>query len=385
MSKKVLVCAIYNHPEAYPPTLNAITQLSSVYDDIYILCQPNLPDQWQYPANVTLIKNGGNTVVTVKEQASLSTVKKIMLFLSFTYKLLTLVKKHKANTVLVYDPLPLFSYFLASNFCKKPQVVWYHNHDVNEEGGKKSIGGFAARYEKASFQKLDIFSLPADERRQYFPMDVFKGNYFFIPNYPSVHFYSRFTKTHTPHSDLKLIYQGSISNGHGIEELIAFIAQSSRNISFTLIGNVHDEYKAELSELKQRLNVDDKVRFLAPVNYTQLPPITMQHDVGIAIHVPHNLIYATGGTASNKIYEYAAAHLPILYFDSEHYRHFLGAYKWAFATNMSYPGIEEHFAYITAHLNELSDEAFKDFSDKLNFENVFSPIKNHLQAQVLNK
>jgi len=349
-----------------------------VYDNIYVLCQPNLQDQWQYPANVTLIKNGGDNVVSVKEQARLSTIKKIMLFLSFTHKLLMLIKKHKVHTVLVYDPLPLFAYFIGSHFGKKPPIVWYHNHDVNEEGGKKSIGGFAARFERSSFEKLDIFSLPADERKQYFPMSAFKGTYFFIPNYPSVHFYGKFAKHNEPHSDLKLIYQGSISKGHGLEELITYISQTTRNISFTLIGNVLDGYKAELSELKQRLGVDDKVQFLAPVNYTQLPLITMQHNVGIAIHTPHNLIYATGGTASNKIYEYAAVHLPVLYFDSSHYREFLGSYKWAFATDMSFKSLDQHFDYITLHLKSLSEAAYLDFSEKLNFENVFSSTRGYL-------
>jgi hypothetical protein len=38
------------HPEAYPPTLNALAQLSEQFDSIFLLFRPLMPVLWNYPA-----------------------------------------------------------------------------------------------------------------------------------------------------------------------------------------------------------------------------------------------------------------------------------------------------------------------------------------------
>lgn len=375
---KNLVCAIYCHPEAYPPTLNAIEQLSKAYDNIYLLYRPNLENKWQYPANVHLVSSGGQ-IMTVRQQAQLPTIKKVLLFLSFTLKLLQLKLKHKPHTVLVYDGIPLFAAFMVGKITHKPKVLWYHNHDVMDNKHTKfSIGWFAARFEEKAFHQLDIFSLPTNERKQYFKMEYLKGAYFCIPNYPSLAFYSRFWGTKKEHTGLKLIYQGSISKGHGIEEVILFIAARD-NITLTLIGNANEEYRKEINELILKTGTSDKVQMPAPVNYAELPAITAQHDVGLAIHTPHNIIYATGGTASNKIYEYAALGLPVLYFDNEHYNAVLSKYNWAFATDLSDDSLQKQISVISDHIKRLPEAAITSFKDGLNYEHVFSPVKNFIE------
>jgi len=375
-----LVCAIYNHPEAYPPTLNAIERLSGVYDNIYVLYRPNLNNLWQYPSNVKLISSG-KQVISVKEQASQPVLKKVYQFLYFTFILLKLSVKYKPKTILLYDGIPLLSYFIVSKICKKPQIAWYHNHDVmGKDQRKYSVGWFATHFESSALAKLDIFSLPADERKVYFDLSHFRGKYFYIPNYPSLAFYNKFHKNVAKDEVLKLIYQGSISKGHGIEEIISFVAIYSGKICVTLIGNVSDQYKEELIALKKQLDVDEKVKILPPVNYTLLPTITINHDIGLAIHTPHNLIYATGGTASNKIYEYAAVGLPVLYFENEHYNQILSKYKWTFATDLSMNSIQNQIDYIRLNLNKLSISALSDFNKGLNFESVFSQVINYLNS-----
>jgi hypothetical protein len=105
-----------------------------------------------------------------------------------------------------------------------------------------------------------------------------------------------------------------------------------------------------------------------------LPSITAQSHIGIAVNIPSEVIYQTGGTASNKIYEYAACGLPILYFDHPHYREYLGQFKWAFATDLSKESIENCIIEIMNNYDYFSQQARNDFLSRLNFESVFEPI-----------
>ena len=54
------------------------------------------------------------------------------------------------------------------------------------------------------FKYLDLFSLPAIERKDYFPMNELKGQFFYIPNFPSKEFYSKYYKNKTILKSYKL-------------------------------------------------------------------------------------------------------------------------------------------------------------------------------------
>jgi hypothetical protein len=100
--------------------------------------------------------------------------------------------------------------------------------------------------------------------------------------------------------------------------------------------------------------------------------------VGLAIHKPVNIAFRTAALASNKIYEYAACGLPVMYFDDEHYRNYLSRFRWAFANDLSYQRLDEQCDFIREHYAEISAAASKDFRESLNFERVFNPVKEFL-------
>ena len=49
--KKVLV-TIYVHPEYYPPTLNAINELSLIFDEVVVVTRNLAASKWKFPENV---------------------------------------------------------------------------------------------------------------------------------------------------------------------------------------------------------------------------------------------------------------------------------------------------------------------------------------------
>jgi hypothetical protein len=79
----------------------------------------------------------------------------------------------------------------------------------------------------------------------------------------------------------------------------------------------------------------------------------------------------TLGTASNKIYEYAACGLPILVYDNQQFRKYLSNYKWVVFTDGSVDSINTSIKHIVDNYIELSTQARKDFDLFFNFEKYF--------------
>ena len=375
-----IVAAIYTHPEYYPPTLNALEELSKSCDKIYVLARNLKINSWIYPRNVELKLSGKYRPMSYIKIASW--MWKGLSFVQFTLNFFFLLRKHKPKWVICYDAIPLLSFRIVSKFLfsQRPQL-WYHNHDVIDGSVKFSVSWWAMKSEQQYFRNIDIFSLPANERTQYFPVQKLKGKYFFIPNFPSKAFYEKFRENNKKESKVTLIYQGNLSSHHGIEETIKFLSVTNLDIKLKLIGSIKDDYKAQIQELINTLNIQDKVEILPPVNYSELPAITAKCHIGLAIHraTPVNLNYITGGTASNKIYEYAALGLPVFYYDEEHYNFHLSKYKWAVSCNLSNDNFDTKIRYIMNNYDEISTLAVNDFKSELNFEKAIMPVLSYIQ------
>lgn len=86
-----MLVGIYYHPEGYPPTLNAVAELSDCYDRITIVHRPNLMGTWQYPANVKAIPAG--EYISSRDQENAPIQKKISFFFDFLRLLFRLCKR----------------------------------------------------------------------------------------------------------------------------------------------------------------------------------------------------------------------------------------------------------------------------------------------------
>jgi len=376
-----IVAAIYNHQEYYPPTLNAVEELSKSCDKIYLLARNIKINKWIYPQNVEIKLSGNYKPMSYIKIAPLAW--KVLSFVQFTFNFFFLLQKHKPKWVICYDAIPLLSFRIVSKFIffQRPQL-WYHNHDIIDGSVKFSVSWWAMKSEQYYFRSIDIFSLPSDERRQYFPIQQLKGRYFFIPNFPAKAFYEKFRKNTMKESIVTLLYQGNLSSFHGIEETIKFISVTDLNIKLILIGSIKDEYKTQIQELIEKLNLKSKIQILPAVDYSVLPSITSKCHIGLAIHraTPVNLNYITGGTASNKIYEYAALGLPVFYYDEEHYNLHLSKYKWAVSCDLSNDNFDTKIRYILNNYDELSTLAVNDFKLELNFEKAVQPVISYIQS-----
>ena len=247
-----------------------------------------------------------------------------------------------------------------------------------------SLGWWARRAEQKIFPQLDIFSLPSQERKAYFPMDLFKGDYFFLPNQPAVSFYRQFFDIKKSDSTWRVIFQGSIGEGHGIEELLELMPAKikGRPLHLVLKGWIREGYKAKLMAIIQQKGLEHNVSFVGFTPYIELPKLTASCHIGIAIFTKSDIMNKTLGTASNKIYEYAAVGLPILYFDNHHFKSYLGQYDWAVPTDLSKPSLLSALERIAENFDELSASAQNAFLKKLNFEEHFKQVRKYFGKNV---
>jgi hypothetical protein len=376
--KGVFMVAIYSHPEYYPPTLNAIDQLSEIAESIIVITRNNKFSSWDFPENVELYVTG--EFVSIRESEGESTIWKVQSFLRFTWTMFQLYRKRKPDWVVCYDSIPLFSAGILKRFARSGFKLWYHNHDVSEVGAmrKYSIGWFAARSEQTIFKKVDLFTLPSRERTGSFNLREFTGSLFVIPNYPSIRRYKTAGAGRQLSSGVfRMIFQGFISSGHGLEEVIEFVS-AKESVHLTIIGPGDRDYVKKLKDLVLEKELSEKIFIRDVIPYHLLIKVTQLHDLGLAIHKPVNIQYRTGALASNKIYEYAACGLPVMYYNETHYRNYLSRFPWAFANDLSYERLDEQYNFIREHYNEISAAAADDFRKELNFEHVFCPVRDYL-------
>jgi len=380
MRDKKLVIGIYYHPEAFPPTLNAVTVLSGSFDTISIIYSPHLEGAWVYPANVKPIASG--RLISSSSQENSGTFRKLLFFLRFVIDLMRESIRNRPGVILLYDPHALFAYWLLRPFLFFKHTAWYHNHDIAEISRmrKFSIGWFACKAERKIFRKLDMFSLPSADRLPFFPMNEFKGHYFIIPNYPSLSFYGPFYKPRKPGNEIKLIFQGRIGEGHGFEEIIPMLAGtiSGKWLRLILKGYCDPEYQARLLGIAAEHGVSDKLNFAGFTPYIEVPKLASECHIGIGIFSKKEAMHITLGTASNKLYEYAALGLPVIYLNEAHFTKYLQPYNWAFAVQLCKQSIAAAIAAITDSYEQYSESAHRSFTDQLNFENYFKPVMTFL-------
>lgn len=384
MKQRNLVVGIYYHPEAYPPTLNALSELSGLFQSVDVVHRPHLQSKWNYETNITLHASGKE--ISAKQQEQSSLVKKIFFFSTFVIDLYRVCINKKPKVILLYDPMTIFVYTLIRPFLWFKHLTWYHNHDVMELQMLRSysIGWFAYHAEKKFMKKLDLFTLPSNERLTYFSLENWKGTYFSIPNYPSIRFYNRFYQSKKIEDQVKLIFQGKVSASRGLEQMISVLPQKilDKELHLYIAGYCEAAYREVLLQLASEKGVSEQVHILGELPYKDIPTVSAACHIGISIYLSNDIMNTTSSMASNKMYEYAAVGLPVLYLDDEKFTKYLGQFNWAVPVKPDVESLQKAIEQIVNRYEELSGSANNDFKNTLNYETVFKKVKDFLSIQL---
>ncbi len=382
--KRIVAC-IYIDPDFYPPTINAIINLSEICEELVVVTRNHAKLDFPFPGNVKLVKLGNQMSVLETEKASL--IKKVFSFLNFTANTLKYGLKNSTNVMVFYDAIPLLSFFILKQFYYKQlkdKTIWYHNHDMpNTHNVRKySVGWFASKYEHRAMKDINLFTLPSDDRLDFYPEWKSMNKYISIPNYPSLNVYKTSTLGKIPSDEIRIIFQGTIGEEHALEALIELLNDKIEGKSLRLVlkGSVRPNYKKTLSELAEMKGVSDRVDWVGLGPYCELPALTTTCHIGIAIYMGNDNVRKTLGTASNKIYEYAASGLPVILYDNAQFRKYLDKYNWTFFTDGSASSLNEIIRKIVLNYNEISGSSRNSFESELNFENKFNQVLSYINA-----
>lgn len=361
----------YNQPDLFPPTLNAIDSISKIYDKLEIVTLHQFNTSWKYPINATIYYMGKN--IDVKKLLKLTYIEKIVIIFKFIYKVVYLLLSRQYDLVILYDPFSTFIYGVSNILKLNRGKLWYHNHDILEKKYVKlfSPNWFALKFENYILKKVNIFTLPSDQRKVYF-QDVKK--YFCLPNYPSLKVYKSFSypKNLNSNEPIKLIYQGRINKNHGLQEIVKFMCNTKFDILLFLKGLIDEEMEVYFNGLAPVIR--NKISIFPFSDYNDVPAIINTCHIGLGIHTDNSIMVNTMGTASNKIYEYMACGLPVLLYNSEVFVKSFENVKWVTFTDLSSKNLERCIGEIVRNYNYLSKTAINDFTSKYNYDINFNKV-----------
>jgi len=364
-----------------PPTLNALNAMAEKCSEVVFLRSNMYFKGWDYASNINVIEI--SKCIAVKDVVHLPFIAKMLRFIAYCFALRKQITGEKYEMIVIHDYLGLLAYWFVTKITGFKGLVWFNSYDPLEPERYNlkpyTLIGIVKNNFSTILSSIDYLSIPSKERLPYYPIENLRKKFFILPNFPSVKFYTSFfePKHLSNHNPIRILYQGAIGEGHGIEELIVLLKNKiqDRELHLVLKGWLYDEYKEKLYTLAEKEGVGHLLFFEGYSWYKDLPNFTKTCDIGWAVHSDeNNIAFKTAATASNKIYEYAALGMPVFLYDSESYRANLGKYAWAFFTNLTTSNLLTQIDSIITRYDELSLLAHKDFMSTFNYEKVFNPI-----------
>jgi glycosyltransferase involved in cell wall biosynthesis len=173
------------------------------------------------------------------------------------------------------------------------------------------------------------------------------------------------------------VYVGYVGENNGHLEAIRAIATLEESVRLRIIGSDFPEFAARMTALAVELGAGGRVSIDGWLPPVEVVARAARASLGLSLYKPvtKNLEYM--GSASNKIFEYAAMGLPAVIPDRASYREFLGDAEW-----VAYADVEDPQSIARAISTILGDReryiamslaARRAFEERYNYERVFAP------------
>ncbi len=387
MGKKSIGIMIYFNPDYYPPTINAVHLLSEHFD-VVLIGRNHDPANWEYPSNVKVHRLG--QYASAREREQVSALNKLWEYINFVVQARRLLKD--VSLIYAYDAFAYTAAYLCQLMRVQPIPLIYHNHDLfNRLLPLSSLSGWVQRGERRWVHKANIVVFPSQARALFFQnLTSFKGQLMIVPNFPRKSFF----KTYQEFNNIilerfkknQILLQGTVSVHTSMLELIDSLTFLDNSTELKLIGPIKEKEHDLMIEFAVQKNVFERVKYCMPVPYNKLSSHTWMASVGVCLYKKININHQTMGTASNKIYEYAACGLPIVVSDFPNYREHLKSETW-----VRFADPEDSHSIASAIQDILNDfgkyqamclAARQAFEEKYNYESAFSPLLSKIQDLV---
>lgn len=268
---------------------------------------------------------------------------------------------------------------LIPAYCAAKKIkckIVYDSHEINVENyttdGRSRIAVLMRAIEKYIVNRIDLMVCVSNAAADYFSSEYGITKPMVVTNCSLKR--ETVTEGRTKHSGFEILNHGQFYAGRGYEQMIdaAVLLKGQRDIKLCVRGfGVLEESMHKTIEGKEL----DNFVFFPPVNVEQLIPQAAQSHVGVAFTEPICLNFKL--SVSNKLFEYAAAGLPVIMSDIPEHRYLNDKYHFGIVLSETTP---EELANAIIKLYE--DKEFyrecctnaKKMSSELNWEQEFSKL-----------
>jgi len=236
----------------------------------------------------------------------------------FWYKSISFSFKTEVNIIVAEDYFTIFPALIISKIKRAPLIYNSHELIFPEKNIKMNLREkFWFYLEKFSIKYVDLLIVANTERanlmKEFYNLDNMP---LVVQNIPIINtlenifdIYSKYPVLNSINSTNKIIlYQGVISLNRGLGRFIEALEYLPKDYILLLIGNITEKEKFE--SISKKFIEEKRILLLGKVENKDLSSLTPIADVGIITYPfkGQNNLYC----ASNKIYEYMQANVPVI-------------------------------------------------------------------------
>ena len=378
--KPRLLIAIYSNPDYYPPTVYAVRILSN-YFQIHILCRNMDQPVREWPADVTIERTGRYASSAAKERASAAA--KLAEYAGFVARARALINQMQPTMVYAYDPHAFVACMFGRRGARSIPLV-FHLHELPEMENLSwgSLQKWILMAALRGTRSADAVVLPEKYRARHWLAAAKDSRApIVVPNCPDHDYFpapADWSETFAArYRSRELVYVGYASADNGHLEGLRALALTDGEIRMRVIGSFRQEFAESFNRLARELAVTERVSLDGWLPQREMVVRASSASAGLSLHqaVSKGLEYL--GSASNKLFEYAAMGLPVVVPERASYHDFLGTAEWVTYADIAKPesiarAITSIFADRERYAS-MSRAARRAFEEQYNYERVFAP------------
>jgi glycosyltransferase involved in cell wall biosynthesis len=385
-ASNVRVCFVtYVNPDRLPPLINSARLIarSGIALDILAL---DSGEWWDvdYGARVRVFR-----LATHIGRLSWPPARGLLRLVEFSYQSRLFAVRNRYRLYVAHDMHSLLvAHGLAALYGG---AVAYHCHELVLPSETSGLMRLLKRLEYRLLRRTVFWIVPEFQRgRLIMQASSVQHKPYVVANCPLLAPYQRTSRLKDVLSEQGRFYsrivlrQGIMGSGHSVEETIRSVPLwSDSTWGLVFLGYAASDFVERMEQVACALGIQDRVVFLPPVSYDQVLDYTRSADVGLAIYKNVSANHRYSGTASNKLFEYMSAGLPVIASNRPILEPIVKTYNTGKLVDPGDPGsIADAVNAILSDPEEyrvMSDRAYQLFRSTFHYEAQFAPVLAEIQ------
>ncbi|MGH7949965.1 MAG: glycosyltransferase family protein [Candidatus Binataceae bacterium] len=371
----------YANPDYYPPTRNAAAILSK-YFEVTVVCRNMGRSVVRWPRQIAIERVGSGGSEDDRHRSN--PIGKFIELRNFMGAVRDVVARIQPTLIFAYEPHAFCAALGSSRRIRMtPLIFQLHELPEFDDLPWRSLQTWVIRRAVRETRAASLLIFPEKNRAEIWTRAARDTRPpLIIPNCAALGFtpdgYDVAGLIERRLAAKRVLYVGALgeSNGHG--EAVQSLAFLESSVSLQMVGQGSSEYRQTLIRSAAELGVLARLSIGEFVEHARLTEPARDATVGLALYKPVTLNWEFSGSATNKVFEYAALGLPVVAPDRASYREFFADETWiTFADPTDPRSIARAIEFVLAdraRYARMSLAARRAFEQKFNYERVFQPV-----------